>query len=139
MAVSIFDSKLRIPNEYDVTEALGYSKRFWDELREYFARTYTPTTEEWKSYGEKSGWTLILKYEGRTIQYLYPSKGYFLALFVFGEQTVTAAEKSDLPQYVVNKIRDARPYVEGRSFNIEVRVAGDLEVVKKLIDIKIKN
>jgi hypothetical protein len=139
MAVSIFDSKLRQPNDFDVTEALGKSKRFWDELREYVATSYSHTTEEWKSYGEKSGWTMNMKYDGHSIFYLYPSKGYFLVLFVFEAKAVEAAEKSGLPQNIMNKIRDARPYAEGRSFNIEVRVASDLEIVKKLTDIKVKN
>ena len=139
MAVSIFDSKLRQPNDFDVSEALGKSRRYWDELREHVASTYAPTTEEWKSYGEKSGWTMNMKRGGHTLFYLYPSKGYFLVLFVFEQKTTDAAEKSGLPQNIINKIRDARPYAEGRSFNIEVRVASDLEIVKKLIEIKIKN
>ncbi len=139
MAVSIFDSKLRQPNDFDVTEALGKSRRFWDELREFMNTTYSPTTEEWKSYGEKSGWTMNMKHDGHTIFHLYPIKGYFLVLFVFDETAVEAAEKSSLPQNIMNRIRNARPYPEGRSFNVEVRVASDLEIVKKLIDIKINN
>jgi hypothetical protein len=137
MAVSIFDSKLRQPNDFDVTEALGKSRRYWDELREYVITTYSPTTQEWKSYGEKSGWTMSMKHNGHTLFYLYPSKGYFLVLFVYEEAALQAAEKSSLPPNIISKIRDARPYAEGRSFNIEVRVASDLEIVKKLIDIKI--
>ncbi len=139
MAVSIFDSKLRQPNDFDVTEALGKSRRFWDELREYVGASFSPITEEWKSYGEKSGWIMSMKYDGHTMFYLYPSKGYFLVLFVFDKNAVEVAEKSSLPPNIMNKIRDARPYAEGRSFNIEVRVTSDLEIVKKLIDIKVKN
>ncbi len=139
MAVSIFDSKLRQPNDSEVTEALAKSRRYWDELREYVKNAYVPTTEEWKSYGQKSGWTMSMKHNGDTIFYLYPSRGYFLVLFVFDDREFSAAEKSTLPPAIVNKIRDARPYAEGRSFNIEVRVGSDLETVKRLVDIKLSN
>lgn len=71
--------------------------------------------------------------------YLQPSKGFFDAFFVFGEKAVAAAEKSDLPESVLNTITAARQYAEGRLFHVEVRTHDVIEVIKTLIKIKIMN
>jgi hypothetical protein len=82
---------------------------------------------------------LLLKYGKRTILYLFPSKGFFIVLFVFGKKATVAAEQSSLPQNILKTIKEAKPYVEGRSFRAEVKSAEDLANIIKLIKIKMKN
>ncbi len=62
---------------------------------------------------------------------------YFTCVFVFGEKAVSIAEKSQLPENILTSILNAKPYREGRSFNVEIRTLQDFEILKKLIDIKI--
>ena len=56
---------------------------------------------------------------------------------MFGEKAVSSAEKSGLPENILESILSAKQYREGRSFNVEIRTLQDFEVLNKLIDIKI--
>ena len=71
--------------------------------------------------------------------YLIPWKKFFLVAFVLGEKAVAAAEKSALPKAVLDMIRSARKYAEGRGIRIEVKRPQDVEHIKKLCEIKMAN
>lgn len=139
MALSIFEDKVKKPDNEDIREALGSSCRLWEEIKEYMASNSGTMTDEWKYYGKSSGWTLLLKQKKRTILYLFPGKDFFTTLFVFGEKAMEQAGKSNLPDYIIESIHSAKPYMEGRSFQVEVKNEQDLENVKVLIDIKLNN
>jgi len=57
----------------------------------------------------------------------------------FGDKAVTAIEQSDLPGDIIDEIKNARKYAEGRGLRIEVKNQDDVENVKKVIDIKINH
>jgi len=139
MTLSIFDNKLKQPADNEIAIVLDKAKQLWDELKECLVKNYNNILEEWKYYGKTSGWTLSLKHQKRTILYLFPCEGFFIVLFVFGKKATVAAKQSSLPKNILNAIRRAKPYVEGRSFRVEVKSAEDLENVKKLAGIKMKH
>lgn len=139
MPLSIFADKQRKPEYKDVIEVLGGTAIFWDTIKNNISSQYPGSIEEWKYYSKSSGWTLLLKYKKRTILYLFPCDGYITVLFVFGERAVQKAYENDLPQYIIERIESAVPYMEGRSFQIDVKNESDIEHVKKLIDIKTEN
>jgi hypothetical protein len=56
-----------------------------------------------------------------------------------GDKAVSAVEKSDLPKDMISALKNARKYIEGRGLRVEVKSASDVENVKMLIDIKVKN
>ena len=87
----------------------------------------------------KTGWGLRLKQEKRTILYMTPCKGYFMASFALGEKAVKAAHESDLPVSVLRVIESAKKYAEGRGVRFEVRSAEDVRNVEKLAIIKMTN
>ena len=82
-------------------------------------------------------YTLRMKKGERNIVYLSPSQGGFRASFVLGEKAVKAALDSGLPARVVKMIREAKRYPEGRAVRIDVDSAGDVLVIKKLVEIKL--
>jgi hypothetical protein len=139
MALSIFDEKSRQPNDGDLAKALGKTKGFWDDLKDHVAKEYEPVTEEWKYYGQKYGWSLRLVRKKRTILYLIPCKGYYLAAFVLGDRAVQAARKSKLPESIIKIINEAKRYAEGTGFRVPVKKRQDLESMKKLAAIKMTN
>jgi len=73
------------------------------------------------------------------IVYLVPCKGHFRVTFIFGDKAVAAAEQSTLPESILEMLRSARRYAEGRAIRFEVRKQEDVENVKKLIEIKMAN
>ena len=139
MSLSIFDDKLKKPTDHELASALDKTSRLWVDLKEYLVENFENISEEWKYYGKSSGWTLLFKSKKRTILYLFPSEGFYIVLFVFGKKATIAAEQHQLPRNILEDIRKAKPYVEGRSFRVEVKKVKDLENVKRLVEIKMKN
>ena len=139
MALSAFDDKSRQPRDRDLAATLGSAFVFWSELKSLMASRFAPLSIEWGFASKKTGWGLRLKREKRTILYMTPCKGYFVASFALGEKAVKAARESDLPVSVLEIIDNAKKYAEGRGVRLAVRSAEDVRNVEKLAVIKMAN
>jgi hypothetical protein len=85
MSLSIFNETSHPPSKPEIADALGKTYSQWIDLVQFFQDHVSPVSETWKNYGKTSGWTLLLGHKDRTIVYLFPSKRFFTALFVYGE------------------------------------------------------
>ena len=139
MALSAFDDKSKKPGAGNLEKTLGRTSAHWDDLKAHIATEYSPLDETWNFAGEKWGWSLRLRQKKRTVLYMTPCKGHFLAGFALGEKAVKAAHDSRLPDSVLAVIDEAPKYAEGRGVRIEVRNKTDREIVKKLAAIKMAN
>ena len=137
--LSVFDDKSRPPQNDDLAATLGSTFAFWNELKKLMASRFAPLSIEWGFASKKTGWGLRLKLEKRTILYMTPCRGYFMASFALGEKAVKAAHESDLPASVLEIIDSAKKYAEGRGVRLEVRNAEDICNVEKLAVIKMTN
>ena len=136
MALSIFDDKSNPPKEADLAKALKDSFVFWNELAKLIALRFKPLSSEWGFSSKTTGWGMRLKNKDRTILYMTPCEGYFLASFALGEKAVNAAHEDDLPANVLKSIDNAKKYAEGRGVRLEVRNGKDVRNVEKLAAIK---
>ena len=134
MSLSIFGEKALVPNEEMLAGALAGSKAWWNRVSSHVEAACGNVRAEWKYYTKKAGWTLVVKSGERTILYLIPLEGCFKASFVFGEKAVAAAQNAGLPAEVAALISEAKPYVEGRSFMIDVQTEADVDIAFKLIE-----
>jgi hypothetical protein len=139
MALSVFTDKSKAPGDHDLAEALGEAKQLWDQLKTHVKETYPNIIEDWKHYGKSSGWTMKLLKKKRNLFFSYPGQGHFVVVFVFGDKAVQAVENSSLPQDIINTLKEAKKYAEGRGLQVTVKNHDDIEIVKKLITIKIEN
>lgn len=139
MALSAFDDKTRPPREDELAATLGRAFVSWSELRRIIASRFTPLSEEWLFTSKSARWGLRLKQPARTVLYMTPCNGYFLASFALGEKAVKAAHESDLPASILEIIDGAKKYAEGRGVRLEVRTAKDVRNVEKLAVIKMAN
>ncbi len=139
MALSALDDRSRTPEARELAEALGRSSSLWDTLTADLQAQYDPLSEKWSHSGAKYGWSLRLKHKKRTVLYLIPQHGHFLAAFVLGGKAIAAAHKSDLPAAVLKAIDGAKQYPEGRGVRLEVWNRRDLAVVGRLAAIKMAN
>ena len=137
--MSVFDDKSKPPRDDDLAATLGNTFVFWNELKRLIASRFAPLSIEWGFSSKKTGWGLRLKQEKRTILYMTPCEGYFMASFALGERAVKAAHESDLPVSVLEVIDNAKKYAEGRGVRLEVRSAEDVRNVGKLAIIKMAN
>ena len=139
MCDRVFLDKAVIPDETSLRENLKASWPYLEELRRHIAENYVPIREEWKYYGKKYGWTLKVLQKKRNLLFMAPLEGCFAISFVFGDRAVAAIEKSDLPENIIDEIRNARRYVEGRGFRVVVKSREEVNIIPKLLEIKVNN
>jgi hypothetical protein len=139
MALSVFLDKSVKPDEQGLAEALGDKKQLWDQLKAYVKEIFPDIIEDWKHYGKNSGWTMKLLKKKRNLFFSYPGDNEFTVVFVFGDKAVQAIEDGDFPRDIVDTLKAARKYAEGRGLKVTIDNRDDVETVKKLIDIKVKN
>ena len=139
MAVSAFNDKLVKPDNKKLSETLGKTYEYWAEIITSLEEEHGELTEEWKYYGQKSGWILKLLRKKRNLFFFNPQKKFFVIGFVFGDKAVAEVEKSDLPIDMIDELRNARKYAEGRGLRVEIKKKDSVKHVLKLAGIKINN
>jgi hypothetical protein len=139
MEKSVFTDQSVKPDHIILTKALGDAAKFWEAIKKRTEDKYGAVNEVWKFYGAKYGWTLKVLLKKRNLFFFIPLSGYFRTAFVFGDRAVAAAERSGLPRELIEILKNARKYAEGRGLSINVRSRQDVESVMRLIDIKVRN
>ena len=139
MALSAFADKAKRPREAELSETLGRSSAHWRAITDTMARDYAPLDASWIYSGAAWGWALRLRRRKRSLVYLTPCRKHFLAGFALGEKAVAAARAAGLPKGVLEVVRDAKKYAEGRAVRLEVRNKLDRDAVLRLIAIKAEN
>jgi len=139
MSASVFDGKAAKPDDQMLAKTLGESYPLWREIKEQLTAEYGELTEEWRFYGQKSGWILKTLRKKRNLSFFIPLGGAFRVSFVFGDKAVAAVEQSGLPRSLVAELKNARKYAEGRGLRIDVKNSADVEHIKKLVEIKVSN
>lgn len=139
-ASNVFIGKAAAPTEKELASALGKNaKALWDRLVLEIGDETGANVQQWNSYSPKHGWSLRLKRAKRNIVYLIPFTGAFQVAFTLGEKAMQAARSAKLPPRVVKIMEAAPKYVEGTGVRLDVERAEDVEIVKKLAMIKVKN
>jgi hypothetical protein len=136
---SIFSDKSETPNDQSLSDALGASYKYWEELRAHLEVEYGELIQEWKFYSQKFGWTLKVLRKKRNLFFFTPCRKYFRLAFVFGDKAVSAIKNSDLPKTLIKELLNAKKYPEGRGLRIEVKSRKDVEHIIALVNIKINN
>lgn len=139
MAVSIFEDKAVMPDDAMVVGVLSNAYSLWGELHEHIDKSFPGVLGEWKHYGKAAGWSYMLKSKKRTLIYMIPNKDYFRIRIVLGEKAAAIAQIADLPEDIKEALRNATPYVEGRSLDIDISYSEQLETIKTLLKIKFEN
>lgn len=139
MATSIFKDRDNKPNKERLSKVLGKTSEVWQTIKSELTSEHGELIEDWKYYNKKSGWILKALRKKRNLFFFVPLKDYFTISFVFGDKAVNAAERSDLPENIKQTLKNARKYIEGRGLQIDVKSMDDIEIIKKLVKIKISN
>ncbi len=135
--MGIFLDKAARPDEGGaLAAALGRSFAVWTGLKKDLCAEWDDLSEEWTYAGKSSGWSLRLKRGKRAILYLVPQDKSFLAAFALGEKACAAAASAGLPDSVLEAIRCAPKYVEGRAVRLPIRSKADLAGLMELARIK---
>lgn len=139
MSPSAFLDRGSPPSERELKATLGKASGLWVELRADLSSEFAPLNGKWSFSGKSHGWLLQLRHKRRTVVYMVPCPGYFVASFALGEKVCQAAQESGLPERVLEIIQHAPKYPEGRGVRLEVRNKKDLANVEAVASIKMAN
>jgi hypothetical protein len=139
MSPNAFIGKTEQPTDGELSAALGPARAIWDQLLADLAREHGANIHEWNSYSPKAGWSLRVKRKARTIVWLGPRTGSFIAAFILGDKAMQAARTGKLPQRIVKIMNEAPEYPEGTGVRITLKTPKDLAAVKTLAAIKLAN
>lgn len=134
---SIFTDKETTPTTNDLKKALGDTYDIWQSLIKYVKKAYPEASEEWKYASEKFGWSFRISDKKRVLIYLLPRGQFFKVAFVFGNKACDAIFLSDISETLINELKAAKVYAEGRGIRIEVKDTFGVDDIKKLITIKL--
>ena len=138
--LSVFCDKAIIPDDNMVAAALGDAAALWDELRAHVTVTYPNITDEWKHYSKAAGWSYKLLSKKRNLLFFVPMTGAFRLRIVLGEKGCGRVESdSELPEDIKEAFRAVTPYTEGRSVDVDITRRGQIETIKRLLEIKVEN
>lgn len=136
---SVFTDKTHEPTEADLKQALGNTFELWQELAAFTKKTNPDVFEEWKMTSEKFGWGFRINDKKRVIVYLLPRAGFFKVAFVFGQKAMDEICASTISATIVNELKAAKVYAEGRGIRIEVKDSTVMDDLKRLIEVKVGN
>jgi hypothetical protein len=139
MATSVFSDKSQKPDDEKLSEALGKTYKYWEEIKSSLEKEFGELVVDWKHYGPKSGWILKLFYKKRNLFFMNPQQNFFVIAFVFGDKAVAEVEKSDLPKELIDELVKAKKYAEGRGIRLEIKKHETVKHVLQLVRIKISN
>ena len=139
MIENAFIGKTTQPTPKELSSRLGPATDLWNQLVKEITKECSITDKEWKSYSPKAGWSLRLKQKKRNIVYLAPCDGCFRVAFIFGDKAMRVARSLDFPARIARLIEDAPRYPEGSAIRLEIRTSEDVDVVKRLAQLKIAN
>jgi hypothetical protein len=138
MSLSAFDDPGRAPDPDELGAVLGPARDLWPALIDDVRRIAPDLSESWKHSGAAYGWSLRLLRGSRTLVYLTPQTGRFLAGVALGEKAIAAAEAAGAVSDRTRAILDAAPrYAEGRGIRYEIATADHLGVARELARIKL--
>lgn len=130
---SVLNDKSIQPTDELLAAVLSGAKSLWDEVISHFMLTYKRPSEEWKFYGIKSGWTLAVVSDKRRLINMIPKDGFFQVVFTLSEKAAQKGRELGLPIPADTKC------VCGYGFDLDVRTSADINIVKKLLEIKDRN
>jgi len=134
-----FVGKAKQPTAAEISSVLGSGAKLWNEFLAWLAQEHGVSTQEWKSYSQKYGWSLQLKLKKRTIVHLSPCDGCFRVAFILGDRAVNAALQGNLSKKLIQAIKEAPRCPEGTGVRFVVKSTGDLPALRKLALIKLAN
>lgn len=135
----MFDDVIK-PTEKDILHFLEKPASIaWIDLRSFLDINYDFIPET-MFYGKKYGWTVRYRRSGKTLCSLFPEKGSFTILLVFGKNEIQKFEelKLEFSQKIVQLYENTKKLHDGKWLWIRVHKSEDLEDVKMLITIKKK-
>ena len=140
MGDAILNDKSIKPNDDIIFSIIGDTELLWKQIFSYLFDNSKNISVNWKYSDCGKYWVCVVLKKKETIFRLHIIKmNSFSLAFPFGDKLEPIILSSKLPDSIKSDFVNAKKYNSTRYISIEVEDSKDIENVKKLIDIKIKN
>ena len=127
------------PNDEIIFSIIGDKELLWNQTFAYLYDHNKDISGDWKFYNDGKSWLFKAAKKKKTIFWIQILADTFRIAFWFGDKVEPPILESDLPESMKTDFLNAKRYGKIRSIYIDMKDANDLQNVKKLIDIKLKN
>jgi hypothetical protein len=134
----ILSDRQVIPTDDYIFSILGEKKILWQDIMSYASGNFKDISGAWNFYNDGKQWLYKLTQKKKTILWGAMYSDTFRITFYFGDKVEPILESSDLPLKIKEDFKTSKRYGKIRAISQKVFSASEVEIVKKLIAIKIK-
>jgi len=127
-----------VPDDNLIFSIIGTRKSQWQEIMEFARTNYRDMTGEWRYYNDGKQWLFKMQLKKKTIFWIGILADTFRITFYFGNKAEPVIDASDLPQHIKDGFKTAQRYGNIRAITLKMEGLTELEIVKKLIPLKVK-
>lgn len=139
MESTVLNDKSIKPNDEIAFEIIGDKELLWKQTMSYLYDNSKDITEEWKYYNDGKSWLFRTLKKKKTLFWIRVLEDTFKIAFWFAEKLESVIMESELPDRVKSEYKTAKSFNKSRCISIEMAGSKDFEVVKRLIDLKLKH
>ncbi len=126
------------PNEALLFTLLGNTQLLWHELMAYLHQTYSGVDEVWRYYKDGNRWLFRALRKKQTIFWINVQQGYFRVAFYISQSAESKILEGDFAEEAKIAFQEGRKIGKTQEVVVDMRNKDDLELAKKLIDIRMK-
>ncbi|MBI1751504.1 MAG: DUF3788 family protein [Acidobacteria bacterium] len=128
---------IKAPNPSELKDHLGAALSIWNQIVKMVEATHGPLVETWKPSKTEFGRMCLLQHKKKTLVYLTPGRGQVWVAIILGERAFQLAmASSSLRDEIKIRLREAKPYAEGRGIRFSVERQDDLASIAELLEVK---
>ncbi len=127
-----------VPDEELIFSIIGEKELLWQQTMSYLYDNNNDISEAWKYYKDGKTWLFRTLKKKKTIFWIRILEDTFRIAFWFAERLEPIILQSDLPDRLKKDYENAKSFNKSRCIYIDMQDSGDLQNVRKLIDLKMK-
>ena len=135
--LALSDKKI-IPTDEYIFSIIGEKKILWQAIMQYLADNHKEASGTWNYYNDGKQWLFKMVRKKKTIFWATILENTFKITFYFGDKAELLIVNSDLPQNIKDSFLTGKRYGKIRAISLKMNDLSDVEIVKKVIQIKIK-
>jgi ABC-type uncharacterized transport system YnjBCD substrate-binding protein len=134
----MFPDRNVFPTDDLIFSVIGEKKTLWDHIMQYASDNYKDISGIWNYYNDGKQWLFKLTQKKKTIFWGAILEDTFRITFYFGDKAEPVIATSDLPVSIKENFRTGQRYGKIRAISLKINNTSDIEIVKNLIDIKVR-
>jgi len=136
--ILILSDKDIIPTDEYIFSLLGEKKVLWQDLMKNLSENHKDFSGTWNYYNDGKQWLFKMVYKKKTIFWSGILKDTFRITFYFGDKAESTILESDLPPTLKDNFKTAKRYGKIRAISTKIYKSSDIELIEKLVSLKMK-